>query len=291
MHLCELLQFLSWMQHSPQTAPDSVDLYAQQVGRSGRDGDVAVCLLFFSSQDLEPVRRAAARAAISLNDACVTSSVVAEKLDTSGIAFVPGAAFVSHGVAAARIPTALGLLASAALFAVGTQTHEHGNVLRGPAWSCPPASLSADAAHVLYTALFPSYAASGSFFASCSMATLAGRQHFSHYGVGATKAVVRALEELDACGVVLVSKWRGSLFPVASLRDLKPSREEVELAWAPASLRQQQSARALTKAVSFFSESSCISMRLCELFGEENEMDRILQACKCCVCQSELPLF
>jgi len=268
-----------------------VDLYAQQVGRSGRDGYAAVCLLFFSSEDLEPVRRAAARAAVSLHDTCVTSNVVVEELGTSGFALVPSAAFVSRGVAAVRIPTALGLLASASLFSLGTQTHEHGNVLRGPAWSCPLASLSADAAHVLYTCLFPSYAKSGSFFASCSMATLAGRPHFSRYGIGATKAVVGALEELDACGVVVVSKWRGSLFPAASLRDLKPSREEVELAWTPASLRQQQAARALTNVVSFFSESSCISMRLCELFGERNEVDGILQACKCFVCHSELPLF
>jgi len=96
---------------------------------------------------------------------------------------------------------------------------------------------------------------------------------------------------IDACGVIVVSKWRGSLFPVASLSDLKPSREEVELAWTPASLRKQQAARALTNFASFFSESSCISMRLCELFGERNEVDGIIQACKCFVCHSELPLI
>jgi len=173
-----------------------VDLYAQQVGRSARDGYAAVCLLFFSSEDLEPVRRAAACASVSLHDTCVTSNVVVEELGTSGLAFVPRAAFVSRGVAAVRIPTALRLLASASLFFLGTQTHEHSNVLRGPAWSCPPASLSADAAHVLYTCLFPSYAKSGSVFASYSMATLEGRPHFSRYGIGATKAVVGALEEL-----------------------------------------------------------------------------------------------
>jgi len=54
-------------------------------------------------------------------------------------------------------------------FFLGTQAHEHGNVLRGPAWSYPPASLSADAAHMLCTALFLSYATSGSHFASCSI--------------------------------------------------------------------------------------------------------------------------
>jgi len=77
---------------------------------------VAVCLLIFSSEDSEPVRRAVARATVSLHDACVTSNVVVEELGTSGIAFVPIAAFLSRGVAAVRVPTALGLLASASLF-------------------------------------------------------------------------------------------------------------------------------------------------------------------------------
>jgi len=135
---------------------------------------VAVCLLIFSSEDSEPVRRAAARAAVSLHDACVTSNVVVVELGTFGIAFVPIAAFLSRGVAAVRIPTALGLLASASLFFSGTQAHEHGNVLRGLAWSYPPASLSADVAHILCTAFFLSYATSGSHFASCSIELCSG---------------------------------------------------------------------------------------------------------------------
>ena len=216
--------------------------------------------------------------------------MVAEETGTSGVAFVPAATFVGRGVVAVRIPPALGLLASASLVAVGTQTHEHASVLRGTAWNSPPLSLSAEAAYVLYTVLLPSYASSGSLFSSCSMAALACHPHFAGQGLSAAKAAVGALEELNDCGVVVVSKWRGSLFPVALLNDVKPSREEVKLAWTPASSRQQQAAQALTDVVSFFTDSSCIYLRLCALFGDEDEKERVVKECKCFVCHSELPL-
>lgn len=252
---------------------------------------MAVCLMFFNSADTEPLRRAAARAAVSLRHACAASSVVVEALGTSSCAFVPASAFVGRGVAAVGIPTALGLLASASLFDAGTKAHEHGNVLRGPAWGCPPPSLSADAACILYTALFPAYAESGSFFASFSMAALASRPHFFRYGLGAAKAVVGALEELEAGGVVLISKWWGSIFPVATLRDSVPSLEEVELAWSPISWKQQQAAHALASVVNFFAESTCLYRRLCSLFGVDDEKERVLVQCLCFVCHKELPIL
>jgi len=225
-----------------------------------------VCFMFFYSAGTEPLRRAAARAAVSLRHACEASSVVVKALGTSCCAFVPASAFVGRGVAAVGIPTALGLLALASLIDAGTKAHEHENVLRGPAWGCPPPSLSADAACVLCTALFPACAESGSFFASVSMAALASRPHFYRYGLGAAKDVVGALEELEAGGVVLNSKCWGSLFPVASLRDSVPSMEEVELAWTPTSWKQQQAAHALASVVNIFAESTCLYRRLCSLF-------------------------
>jgi len=110
---------------------------------------MAVCLMFFNSADTEPLRRAAARAAVSRRDACATLSVVVEALGTSSCAYVPTSSFVGRGVAEAGIPTVLGLLAPAPLFDAGTKAHEHGHVLRGPAWGHPPPSLSVDAACIV----------------------------------------------------------------------------------------------------------------------------------------------
>jgi len=131
-------------------------MYAQKVGRSGRDGDEAVCTLSFNSADLESLRRAAARGAVSLHETCVIFKEVAVDTATSGVAFVSADTFLGCGVVAVRIPPALEFLASASLFSVGTQTRKHGNVVRRPAWHSPSISLSADAAYFLCTVLFPS---------------------------------------------------------------------------------------------------------------------------------------
>jgi len=61
------------------------------------------------------------------------------------------------------------------------------------------------------------------------MAALADKLKFSRHGLSAAKAELGALEELDDCGILVVSKWWGSQFPVTLLHDLKPSIEGVEL--------------------------------------------------------------
>lgn len=194
---------------SLQTAPDSVGLYAQQVSRCGRDGEVALGLLFFNCSDMGPVRRAADREAVSTADVRAGTSVVVDHLESRTAALVDSAAFTGRGIPLHRVDAVLATLAAASLFEVGHRSPSRGSVRRGPSWGSPSLSLSADATHVLFTLLVPMFL-SGGVFAYCVVSDVATRSHFVSRGLRAANAVVLALEELSDCGVLRSFQLRHS---------------------------------------------------------------------------------
>lgn len=274
---------------SLQIAPDSVGLYAQQVSRCGRDGEVALGLLFFNCSDMGPVRRAADREAVSTADVRAGTSVVVDHLESRTAALVDSAAFTGRGIPLHRVDAVLATLAAASLFEVGHRSPSRGSVRRGPSWGSPSLSLSADATHVLFTLLVPMFL-SGGVFAYCVVSDVATRSHFVSRGLRAANAVVLALEELSDCGVLRSVEWRGQLFPVAPLREAAPTLVELRAAWSLTQARQRQVIACLDEVESFLDVRACVSRRLCALFGEDGEGDAALLGCRGYVCAPEFSL-
>lgn len=266
-------------------------MYAQQVGRSGRNGAVAVCLLFLNPADLGPLQRAAERAAASLADLQAGSSVVVQALSTSAGAMIDGNAFVGRGVQLQRVEAVLDVLVLASFVAVDQSEHAYCSARRGPFWHCPPHALSAVAAYFFYAVLRPSFNP-GSTFARFDIADVAGSDHFAQLGVGATRATVRAVDELAASGILMRPvEWRGHLFTVARLRAEPPTAAQLAQAWAKKARRQQRAAQSLEEVADFLGATSCLYTRLCFLFGGDDETPVARGHCRCYICRPACPSF
>ena len=214
-----------------QTLPDSIDLYAQQVGRSGRDGRAAICLLFFNPHVLSPLRRAVERESVTLRDLQVASNVVWTAADPiNRYVFVEAVELVRRGVPSPRVQAVLQLVAEASFVKVGPEEHGRGNLCRGPAWHLPPPPMSADAARLLVT-LRVKFEPSATFFARICVADLTDSEPFDQLGLCAATACVGTVEELAASGVLKEPvEWRDVLYPVSNLRGSKPTDEELAVA-------------------------------------------------------------
>lgn len=285
----ETLSFLVRDANPSQTAPDSLEMYSQQFGRSGRDGQIAVCLLFLNPADLGPLRRAATRAAVSFADVKAAAGVVLQDLGTSSGAMMEGNAFTGRGIQLQRVDGVLRVLGMASYVAFEQAEHAHCSMRRGPNWLCPPATLSANAAYFLYALLRPLFTP-GSTFARCAVADIASSDHFAQLGMGAARASVRAADELATSGVIVQPvEWRGLLFPVARLCENPPSGEQLSQAWSRENRRQQSASHALEEAAVFLGDTSCLYSRLCILFGGDDESDLVRVQCRCYVCRPAWP--
>ena len=221
-----------------QTLPDSIDLYAQQVGHSGSDGRAAICLLCVHPHGLSPLRRAAERDSVTLRDLQVASNVVWTAADPiNRYVFVEAVELVRRGVLFPRVPAVLQLLADASFVKVGPAEHGRGNLCQRPAWHLPPPPISSDTARLLVT-LRVKFEPLAMFHAGICVADLTDSEPLDQLGLCAAAVCVGTVEELAASGVLKEPvEWLDVLYPVATLRGSKPTDEELAVAWAPASIR------------------------------------------------------
>lgn len=148
-------------------------MYSQRVGRSGRDGQVAVCLLFLNSADLGPLQRAAARAAVSFADVKAAAGVVLQELGARSDAIMEGNAFTGRDITLQRVDGVLWVLGLASYVAFEQDEHAHCSMRRGPSWLHPPATLSANAACFLYALLRPLFTPGSTFAPAPSLTSRA----------------------------------------------------------------------------------------------------------------------
>lgn len=191
----ETLLFLVRDANHSQSAPDSLEMYPRQVGRSGRDGQIAVCLLSSNPSDLGPLRRAATRAAVFFADVKAAAGVVLPDLGTSSSAIMEGKDLKGGGIQVQRVDEVLRVLGMASYMAFEQAGHAHCSMRRGPNWLCLPATLSGNAANFLYALLRP-LCTPGSAIARCAVADIASSDHFAQLGMGAPCASVRAADDL-----------------------------------------------------------------------------------------------
>jgi len=149
--------------------------------------------------------------------------------------------------------------------------------------------MSADADRLLVT-LRAKFEPSATFFARIRVADLTDSEPFNQLGLCAAAAWVGTVEELADSGVIKEPvELLDVLHPVANLRGSKPTDEELAVAWAPASIRQQRTIATLDEVACFFTEPACLYLRLCFLFGVVGEQDAIGRQCHCFFCTAVCP--